>query len=91
MGSGGIFSVALSVGSRLPGVTWHPALWSPDFPPSRFAAETRLPGRLSRLLSTTRKRIDSVYAAGLTPASIQQAVDFPAWHVVELRGHPCRL
>jgi len=31
---GGIFSVALSVGSRPPGVTWHPALWSPDFPPS---------------------------------------------------------
>jgi len=29
---GGIFSVALSVGSRPPGVTWHPALWSPDFP-----------------------------------------------------------
>jgi hypothetical protein len=26
-------SVALSVGSRLPGVTWHFALWSPDFPP----------------------------------------------------------
>ena len=33
--AGGIFSVALSVGSRPPGVTWHPALWSPDFPPSR--------------------------------------------------------
>jgi len=31
---GGSFSVALSVGSRLPGVTWHPALRSPDFPPS---------------------------------------------------------
>src|SRR5690606_8721413 len=30
---GGIFSVALSVGSRPPGVTWHPAQWSPDFPP----------------------------------------------------------
>ena len=28
-------SVALSVGSRLPGVTWHLALWSPDFPPSQ--------------------------------------------------------
>lgn len=28
-----LFSVALSVGSRLPGVTWHSALWSPDFPP----------------------------------------------------------
>jgi len=32
---GGMFSVALSVGSRPPGVTWHPALWSPDFPPWR--------------------------------------------------------
>ena len=30
---GGILSAALSVGSRPPGVTWHPALWSPDFPP----------------------------------------------------------
>lgn len=30
--SGGLFSAALAVGSRLPGVTWHPALWSPDFP-----------------------------------------------------------
>ena len=29
---GGILSVALAVGSRLPGITWHPALWSPDFP-----------------------------------------------------------
>jgi len=31
---GGLLSVALVVGLRLPGVTWHPALWSPDFPPS---------------------------------------------------------
>jgi hypothetical protein len=29
---GGIFSVALSVGLRLPGITWHFARWSPDFP-----------------------------------------------------------
>jgi|GEM_PF-5476041 len=29
----GIFSVALSIGSRLPGITWHSTLWSPDFPP----------------------------------------------------------
>ena len=28
-----LFSVALSVGSRPPGITWHSALWSPDFPP----------------------------------------------------------
>lgn len=34
--SGGFFSVALSVGSRPPGVTWHFALWSPDFPPPPF-------------------------------------------------------
>ena len=32
---GGIFSVALSMGSHPPGVTWRPVLWSPDFPPSR--------------------------------------------------------
>ena len=32
---GGMLSVALSVGSRPPGVTWHPALRSPDFPPRR--------------------------------------------------------
>ena len=31
--AGGIFSVALSVSSRPPGVTWHPVLRSPDFPP----------------------------------------------------------
>ncbi len=35
---GGIFSVALSVGSRRPGITWRPALWSPDFPPRVSAA-----------------------------------------------------
>ena len=32
---GGLLSVALSVGSRPPGITWHLALWSPDFPPRR--------------------------------------------------------
>jgi len=30
---GGLFSVALSVGSRPPGVTWHVIRGSPDFPP----------------------------------------------------------
>jgi hypothetical protein len=30
--SGGIFSVALSIASRRPGVTRHPALWCSDFP-----------------------------------------------------------
>jgi len=30
---GGLLSAALVVGFRRPGVTWHPAHWSPDFPP----------------------------------------------------------
>lgn len=32
-------SVALSVGSRRPGVTWHRTLWSPDFPRHRHSGE----------------------------------------------------
>ena len=39
---GGLLSVALSVGSHPPGVTWRSALWSPDFPPqctTLFASE----------------------------------------------------
>lgn len=46
---GGLLSVALVVGLRRPGVTWHPALWSPDFPPfrnSRMKTERRLSGQL---------------------------------------------
>ncbi len=31
---GGLLSAALSVASRRPGVTRHPALWSSDFPPA---------------------------------------------------------
>ena len=33
--AGGLLSVALSLKSPSPGVTRHPALWSPDFPPVR--------------------------------------------------------
>ena len=43
---GGLFSVALSMGSRPPGVTWRPVRRSPDFPPCHEAQ--RLPGRLRR-------------------------------------------
>ena len=48
---GGLLSVALVVGSRLPGVTWHPALRSPDFPPQRPPLAERLerlPGQIGR-------------------------------------------
>ena len=54
---GGIFSVALSVDSRPPGVTWHPALWSPDFPP--YLAIQRLPGRLRRGVYSTEDKFTS--------------------------------
>src|SRR5882757_7171903 len=33
---GGLFSVALSVGSRPPGVAWHLIRRSPDFPPPKL-------------------------------------------------------
>ncbi len=42
---GGIFSVALSMGSHPPGVTWRLVRRSPDFPLQRRALQ-RLPGRL---------------------------------------------
>ena len=42
--AGGLFSVALSVGSRPPGVTWHPALRSPDFPRYGFPQRDCLAG-----------------------------------------------
>ncbi len=48
-GSGGMLSVALAVGSRLPGVTWHPALWSPDFPlPAPNGANSDCPADSNR-------------------------------------------
>lgn len=40
--SGGLFSVALSVNSRFPGITWHFTLRSPDFPPSKVYFKQRL-------------------------------------------------
>ena len=58
-------SVALSVGSRRPGVTWHRALWSPDFPrhppPPKWLRMTRLPGRLRHdHCGTTGDRLPTV-------------------------------
>ncbi len=47
--TGGIFSVALAIGSRRPDVIWHPALWSPDFPLLK-SIQQRLPGRLLTLV-----------------------------------------
>jgi len=46
--SGGIFSVALSVGSHLPDVIWRFTLWSPDFPLSMFSQTTTATGWLTQ-------------------------------------------
>ena len=64
--AGGIFSVALSMGSRPPGVTWRLVRRSPDFPLRAFGIQ-RLPGQL--LLSRARSLLD--YAAhGVNPRKL---------------------
>ena len=60
---GGLLSVALSVGSRPPGVTWHLDPLSPDFPPPPESAprgtfrRQRLPGRLSKPHDTASRTL----------------------------------
>ncbi len=83
---GGLFSVALSVGSRRPGVTWHLALWSPDFP--RRIAATRLswPAPPWRIVSQRGQQISNGKPASeetehetvATQAGVH--LDIPAWH-----------
>jgi hypothetical protein len=53
---GGLFSVALSVGSRRPGVTWHSALWSPDFPRDACASRDCLADSTTILPRTAANR-----------------------------------
>src|SRR2546425_4799005 len=50
---GGLFSVALSVASRRPGVAWQSALWSSDFP--QHTTPTSMP-RPSRPTATRYQR-----------------------------------
>ncbi len=67
---GGVFSVALSVGSRRPGITWHPALRSPDFPPPRTAAAIRPTPVLnlrSRLIQRKQDFLSPLSPVGTTP------------------------
>ena len=58
--TGGLFSVALSVGSRRPGVTRHPALRSSDFPrtarPKAPARDPSLPPRHPEYHGAARAR-----------------------------------
>jgi hypothetical protein len=64
---GGMFSVALSVGSRPPGVTWHPALWSPDFPPRR-SSRSDCPADSHPAIVHTRRTPPAQSSPGLAPS-----------------------
>jgi hypothetical protein len=70
---GGLLSVALVVGSRPPGVTWHPALWSPDFPPPACAGSDCLGQLTARIIRQntvlTRKSLSHHYTLRL-PATL---------------------
>ena len=73
-------SVALSVGSRRPGVTWHLALWSPDFPRHRrmrAPGMTRLSGRLRRAHCRTPR---SARAGGYRPSMRASSSSRPSWN-----------
>ena len=64
---GGIFSVALSMGSRPPGVTWRPVRRSPDFP---LFDEQRLSGRLRHFRTVNSTPIRDRPGSGTTAKSI---------------------
>src|SRR5258708_37366755 len=61
-GLGGLFSVALSVGSRPPGVTWHlirrsPAFPPPGLPPDGFRPQEQSEQRLPSPLPARRRSL----------------------------------
>ncbi len=66
--SGGMFSVALSLGSPPLGVTQHPALWSSDFPPPGFNPRRRSPCLLRSYCQSTASTVTTVLrqATGLS-------------------------
>src|SRR3546814_12268967 len=79
---GGLLSVALSVGSRRPGVTWHRALWSPDFPRHPFGCRDCLADSAKALVSRSPARHRRTVA-----------VQRPAWTPIRGgcgRAHCCR-
>ncbi len=62
MAIGGLLSVALSVGSRRPGVTWHLALWSPDFPRRSVERRGCLADSSCKCSGNVAARASSAYA-----------------------------
>jgi len=69
--AGGIFSVALSVGLHPPGVTWHPALWSPDFPPCHKRhsdCPADFPAQLIKIAPALQRLVFSTVGTTLAPS-----------------------
>ena len=90
-GAGGIFSVALSVGSRPPGVTWHLVRRSPDFPPdaktsSGSLADSRAHDR--RCARHSQPERDAHHARGALSASDDQRVLISASGAAQRRTPP---
>jgi hypothetical protein len=57
-------SYGLSVASRRPAVSRHPALWSPDFPLHDAKVMQRLPGQLHHLHRNLESLLQGVVLAG---------------------------
>ena len=94
---GGVFSVALSIGSRRPGVTWHPALRSPDFPPLGHAnvVGQRLSGQLQAPLYQSPLISSENLCSGMQESDgalhvrlVHGAVAGPKLKPTEIRGRP---
>ena len=82
-GVGGLLSAALSVGSHPPGVTWHPVLRSPDFPPRT------LEGVRSDCLADSRRQHSSASSVALVFNGV--VVQFTARSAREFRSDACGL
>jgi hypothetical protein len=63
---GGLLSVALSVGSHPPGVTWRSALWSPDFPLHRNPTDAKRSGECTTQRLSSRLGAQTNGLSGLT-------------------------
>ncbi len=74
---GGVFSVALSVASRRPAVSRHPALWSSDFPPLRRNPERRPPGHLVPMRFKRCQRVATRPQGALPPEDISPDPSLP--------------
>ncbi len=76
---GGLFSVALSVDSRRPGVTWHPALWSPDFPRSACAPRDCLADSACRIQGTGTRGQRQRSGIGNRESGIGKSIKFSSF------------